>query len=40
MESGSNGFIYELKSIRSKLIRILDVFASANRSSIPPEQWY
>jgi len=35
-----NSFNYELKALRSKLSRLLDVFESFSSYSVPIEDWY
>lgn len=31
---------YELRAIRAKLVRLLDVYAGIARSPVPLDQWY
>ncbi len=33
-------FAYELKSIKAKLVRLLNVFQSIGQAPVPADQWY
>jgi len=38
--SSSVSFEYELKAIRSKLVRLLDIYASIGQMNVSVSEWY